>query len=285
MFTAVSRFANPGTTVGDPPAGLEGSPTAEAHTLVRDTRRRLGDLRYSASAPGRATLRLLNEMRDSERGQTGVIVGSGPSLAVTDVSVLEEHPYIVMNRGYRIAEQVSRKPSVLCAHDPDVIRHFREDLGSLDYPVWLTRQSVALVSHSKRIGFLRLQSRWRFATRLGLSIHHGYTAMFWALQAGYHLGWSRALIVGMDHNHSGASQPSAYDRVGAVDTNHYAHDYFPPGMQLKNPVLQGNEYSYALARHAWAADGREIVDCTPAGKCTVFRKSSLEMELSRSPRE
>ncbi|MBM7751588.1 hypothetical protein JOE53_000308 [Microbacterium laevaniformans] len=178
-------------------------------------------------------------------------------------------------------DSYERAPSLICAHDPDVLKHFGAELAALPVPLMVSRDAADLFDRRENVAFLRYQLRWRFAKHLGLSSHHGYTAMFWALQGAYLLGWQKAVIIGMDHNHSSAGAPSAYETTGQVDTNHFDPRYFPQGLSLRNPVLRGNEYSYALARAAWDRAGRDVVDCTIDGKCDIFRKSELAIELGR----
>ena len=48
---------------------------------------------------------------------------------------------------------------------------------------------------------------------------------------------------------------------------------------MGQPDLANSERFYAMARNAFEADGRRILDCTVGGSCTVFEKSRLEEEL------
>src|SRR5690242_5747415 len=56
--------------------------------------------RFSESPTGLTSRDALARLRDSQAGATGVIVCNGPSINKTDLSLLGDAPYILMNRGY-----------------------------------------------------------------------------------------------------------------------------------------------------------------------------------------
>jgi hypothetical protein len=56
------------------------------------------------------------------------------------------------------------------------------------------------------------------------------------------------------------------------DPNHFSGKYFGKGFRWQLPDLEGSERAYRMARAAFEADGRKVVDATVGGKLTVFEK-------------
>ena len=56
------------------------------------------------------------------------------------------------------------------------------------------------------------------------------------------------------------------------DPNHFAPNYFGTGFKWQLPDLKGSERAYRMARQAYEAAGRSVVDATVGGKLTVFPK-------------
>ena len=267
------RFAS--TRYGD---GRVGRLLGRTRTIAGDLRQPFVLGAYERSDLGRSTIALLDSLRGSQAGRVGLIVGNGPSVNITSLSSARELPYILLNRGYLLRDRFDTHPIALCVHDPYVLENFRSELSQLETNLFLPETQVQGLERDGPTAGLRIARRWLFAEHLGLSIHHGHTVTFWGLQVGYLLGWRKAILVGIDHRFAGADRPSRVETAGAADSDHFAVDYFPEGARFLNPNLVASEYSFELAKHAWEAAGREIVDCTPGGALTVFRKSSLEKE-------
>jgi len=113
----------------------------------------------------------------------------------------------------------------------------------------------------------------------------GGTVTFVTLQLAYFLGFSKFVIVGMDHRFSAKGVANATrTRTENEDKDHMHPDYFPKGVAWQLPDLHRSELAYAMARDAFAADGREVIDATVGGACTVFRKDTLESALGKRGR-
>jgi len=93
--------------------------------------------------------------------------------------------------------------------------------------------------------------------------------MFFALQVAFYMGFQQVILVGVDHSFGGSESPSNGDYF----THGYiAHD--TTSLAARN--LRQWELAYELARRAYEADGREVLDATVAGKLQVFRKVAYE---------
>ena len=233
---------------------------------------------YSRSEMGNASLRVLSELKDSQLGETGVIVCNGPSLRETNLDLLQGLPYLLMNRGNLLGDRIAGSPEAVLAHDPKVLEAFVNEIATVDATMVTTVEGAQRTSRGEDLVGLRVSHKWRFATHLRLDSHHGGTVTFWALQLAFHLGWRKVLIIGMDHRYKGAGTPGSVQTAVGESGNHFAEGYIPAGTTVISGDMRANEYSYELARAAFEAHGREVVDCTEGGSCQVFRKSDLATE-------
>ncbi|MGE2724329.1 hypothetical protein [Mycolicibacterium pulveris] len=238
---------------------------------------------FAGSPDGRRSLEIFDALYEQQRGQSGVIVCNGPSLNETDLSLLTDVPYILMNRGYLLADRLPSPPVALCAGAELVLEQYGDEIADLDTTLIIPAEHKHYIKRTDQVAYTALDLRWLFATRIGSSLFPGYTITFLALQLAYHLGWTKASIIGMDHRYSQGGDPRVIATTQGSDPNHFDPNYFGHGSKWKWPALQLNEYSYKLSRAAFEAAGRRVVDCTVNGACEVFAKGDFALELASPP--
>ena len=100
----------------------------------------------------------------------------------------------------------------------------------------------------------------------------GATVTYVAMQLAYHLGFRQVILVGVDHSFTTQGRPHEAVVSHGDDPNHFSPQYFGKGFRWQLPDLETSEIAYRLARRAFEADGREILDATVGGRLTVFPK-------------
>ncbi len=80
------------------------------------------------------------------------------------------------------------------------------------------------------------------------------------------------VLIGVDHNFVTKGKPNTTVVSEGDDPNHFHPAYFGKGFRWQLPDLETSELAYGLAKQAFEADGRQIVDATVGGKLTVFPK-------------
>lgn len=253
-----------------------------AERIVSALRRRVGDIPHrfawnasrGQSAVNRA--RLLDYAADRHRGQRCFILGNGPSLAKMDLRPMAGEWTFGMNRIYLLFEQMGFVPSYYCAANDLVIDQFAQDIAALSMPKFLNWNGRSHFDESDgSLMFLRqaLTLTDFFGRDLRSPICSGGTVTFMALQIAYYMGFQQVVLVGVDHSFVDKGTPNrAVTRTDEADENHFHPDYFPKGSRWQLPDLLRSEQAYRLAREAYEADGREIVDATVGGALQVFEK-------------
>ena len=107
----------------------------------------------------------------------------------------------------------------------------------------------------------------------GQRLHQSITPPFAQRQEGF----QQAVLIGIDHSFVDKGVPNrAETRTAETDENHFHPDYFPKGSRWQLPDLPRSEAAFQLAREAFEADGREIIDATAGGALEVFEKADYD---------
>lgn len=103
-------------------------------------------------------------------------------------------------------------------------------------------------------------------------VYEGSTVTYVAMQIAYYMGFQEVVLIGVDHSFSTQGPKNAEVVSQGDDPNHFHPGYFGKGFRWHLPDLENSERSYRLAKQAFEADGRKIVDATVGGKLQVFEK-------------
>jgi len=93
-------------------------------------------------------------------------------------------------------------------------------------------------------------------------VYEGHTVTFVCLQLAFFMGFRRVGIVGMDHRYEFVGEPNEKLVMTGDDPNHFHPDYFK-GNEWHAPDLVRSEEAYRMAKEAFEAEDRYIVNLTP----------------------
>ncbi len=245
-----------------------------------------------------ASIELLESLRDKHRGETVVIVGNGPSLNDTDLGLLAGVATIGVNGIFYASDRLPEPLTYYVVEDAKV---FAENTAAIKAFECRYKLFPALYRDAfdddeidrTRMGFFR--ANWgfyggntgnrcwpRFSTDAVQRLYCGQSVTIINLQLAYWMGFSRAVLIGMDFSYT---IPSDAVRTGndilsqSDDVNHFHPDYFGKGKTWRDPKLDRVLANYALAREMFAADGREIVNATVGGALELFHRMPLAETL------
>lgn len=221
-----------------------------------------GSITVNTQAPGS-----WRYYKNIHEGETGVIIGNGPSLRDVPLDFLKKYPSFGTNRIYLMD---GFTPSYYCSVNPLVIQQFITDIAQIDAPKFLPApycfDDTCLPLHSSSIVvFSKDASQW---------IHEGHTVTFVCMQIAYYMGFKNILLVGVDHSFKYEGAPNQEMVLDGNDPNHFHPDYFK-GRKWNNPDLARSEHAYKLARAMYESKGRRIINLTPGTKEQVFEHGDL----------
>ncbi|MBW2725560.1 MAG: hypothetical protein JRE71_14335 [Deltaproteobacteria bacterium] len=254
-----------------------------AERVVGALRRRAADLPHrfawnSGRGHSATNQARLLDYADRHRGQRCFILGNGPSLAKMDLRPLAGEWTFGLNRIYLLFDQMQMgfEPSYYCAANDLVLDQFASDIAALSMPKflnWNGRRHFDRADESVLLLRQALGLSDFFGVDLRRPICSGGTVTYLALQVAYYMGFHQVVLIGVDHSFTDKGTPNRTEtRTAELDENHFHPNYFPKGSRWQLPDLPRSEAAYRLAREAFEADGREIIDATAGGALEVFEK-------------
>lgn len=234
------------------------------HTLAR-----------SLSPRWRQSQEDLQSYQELHRGQRCFIIGNGPSLKQTDLSLLRDEYTFGLNRIYLLFPDLGFSTTYLVSVNELVLEQCAAEMKTLTLPKFLTWRARRWFHDDP--GAIFLDSDYTgeetFTTDVTRRVFEGFTVTYVALQLAYYMGFQQAILIGVDHNFQTTGPANTTIVSQGDDPNHFAPNYFGKGFKWQLPDLDGSERAYRLARAAYEHAGRSVLDATVGGKLTIFPKA------------
>ena len=222
----------------------------------------------------RRSMEQLREYRDRHKGERCFIIGNGPSLLRTDLSRLKNEYTFGLNRIYLLFAELGFTTTYLVSVNTLVIEQCADEFMPLTLPKFFTWRGRRWTAADPGVVFLDSDYTQpeTFAADAAGRIYEGCTVTYVALQLAFHMGFERAILIGVDHHFEAQGPPNLEVVSDGSDPDHFHPEYFGKGFRWQLPDLACAERAYRLAREAYEAEGRQVLDATIGGKLTVFPK-------------
>jgi hypothetical protein len=225
----------------------------------------------------RASILRLARFADLHKGQRCFIIGNGPSLQNTDLTRLQGEYTFGMNRIYLLFPRLGFPTTYYLSVNSLVIEQCAEDIRNLPIPKFLSWRSRNLINPTEDTIFLHTTySGPKFALDARGRLWEGATVTYVALQLAYFMGFSKVILIGVDHSFSTKGKPNTTVTSQGNDPDHFDNQYFGKGFRWQLPDLNTSERAYLRARQAYKEAGRDVLDATVGGKLTIFPKIEYE---------
>ncbi len=264
-------------------------PEAAAFGLLRDwfvyeAERRLSKGGGALSRLRRAVVprrvRSLSAFEGRHRGEDCFILGNGPSLNRTDLSLLAGKHCFGLNKIYLMQRRQPLALSYLVSVNPFVVSQSLDEFASLGVTTFLPaercRRGVLRHRHFQPI---RARDRFNFNPRMSGNFGQGHTVTYVALQIAFAMGFERVFLVGVDHSFKQTGSANEIQRMEGADENHFDPGYFQ-GDLWHLADLEASEIAYRIADLEYRRAGRRVFDATVGGKLEVFEKIAFEEAAS-----
>jgi hypothetical protein len=225
----------------------------------------------------RDSVRRLAALKDSHRGERCFLIGNGPSLKQTDLTKLRGEFSIGLNRIFLAFPELGFKTSMLLSVNNLVVEQSAADIQGLGIPTFVAWRARRWLKPADNLYFLyTTYTGPKFAKDITGRLWEGATVTYTALQTAYYLGFKTVILIGVDHNFVTQGKPNETVVSQGDDPNHFHPGYFGKGFRWQLPDLETSERAYRMARQAYEADGRKVLDATVGGKLQVFPKVEYE---------
>jgi hypothetical protein len=216
---------------------------------------------------------MFRNMKDKHHGERCFIIGNGPSLKQTDLSLLNHEYTFGMNRIYLLFEQLGFRTTYFVSVNDYVIEQCANDISKLTMPKFINWSARQYLKSQENVIFLRRsENELSFSIDPSKYIYVGATVTYVAMQIAYYMGFKEIILIGVDHSFETKGEPGKLVTSTGGDPNHFSPNYFGLGFRWQLPDLERSEMAYSLAKEQYEKDGRIILDATVNGKLTVFPK-------------
>ncbi len=219
-----------------------------------------------------ASIKRILALKDKHKGERCFIIGNGPSLNKTDLTLLRNEVTFGSNRIYLLFDEIGFSTTYFLSVNRLVIEQCAHDIESLACPKFIGWHARDLISFTKDMMFLLSRPEMAFHSDITGGVVEGATVTYVAMQIAYYLGFDKVILVGVDHSFTTQGKPHASVTSQGDDPNHFHPQYFGKGFRWQLPDLEASEQAYIMAKEHFEKTGREILDATIGGKLRVFPK-------------
>ena len=217
--------------------------------------------------------RRLRKYQNRYFGKRCFIIGNGPSLKETNMRLLKDEYTFGMNRIFLMFPELGFKTTFLVSVNDLVIEQSVEEFRQVDIPLFVAWRARRWLPPATNLHYLfTTYTGKKFARDATRRLWEGATVTYTCLQLAYYMGFSQAILIGVDHSFSTKGEPNKTIVSEGDDPNHFHPKYFGKGFKWQLPDLDTSEIGYLMARKAYQDADREIVDATVGGKLTIFPK-------------
>lgn len=229
----------------------------------------------------------LETLREQYRGrERAFIIGNGPSLKQTDLSLLKDEVTFCVNGFFLKMPELDWTPSFYVVEDHLVAEDRREAINSLTgptklFPAYLRycldeADDTIFFNHRPRKSY---PHGFDFSENAAKITYAGCTVTFTCMQLAHYLGFKELYLVGVDASYALPKdvEESRDYGVGVLDMqsddpNHFHPDYFGKGYRWHDPQVDKMIEAYREARRVTDASGRPIYNATVGGELEVFER-------------
>lgn len=223
----------------------------------------------------------LKKYQDVYNGKRCFVIGNGPSLKNTDLSLIKDEYTFGMNRIYLAFGEWGFQTSFLVSVNDLVIEQSYSDFCDLNMPKFFSWHSRDLLFPDSQPD---INTHFLYTTYTGPKFNNWITNRFWegatvtyiCLQLAFCMGFSEVYLIGVDHSFNTKGKANQTIVSSGDDPNHFSPEYFGKGFRWQLPDLDTSEVSYLLAYQNYLAAGRQVFDATIGGKLKVFPKVDYE---------
>ncbi|CUH51521.1 6-hydroxymethylpterin diphosphokinase MptE-like protein [Shimia marina] len=217
------------------------------------------------------------------------LIGNGPSLNETDLSMLKDEVTFAVNGFFLKAKDLDWKPTFYLVEDhlvaEDRAPWINEFKGSTKlFPAYLgyafpAAEDTIFYNHRPRKSY---PDGYDFSMEADKITYTGCTVTFSMMQIAAYLGFEEIYLIGVDASYdipADAQEGQDY-AVGVLDmksddTNHFDPDYFGKGFRWHDPQVEKMVEAYSEARRTLEGTGQTIYNATVGGMLEVFERRSF----------
>lgn len=267
---------------------------------LRAARRRFGErlapaLKLPPVTRKTGDMARLEDLRDSRKGQSVLVLGNGPSLQGFDPALLDLYPSIGSNGVYRAFRNWGRSTDYMIIEDVEQAERrgkvFRDTQGPLKLAALYAAHAIPrpwpkdmLFYNARYTPNGGYWDDWGpiFSRDFAGCVWLGNTVTYIALQLAWHLGAKTVYLAGVDFTYGALEQAFGVGKLRVTEDNidlvrqcHFDPEYHKIGDVIGVPDTSKQYRAYQEAERVFREAGREIINLTPNSKLDVFERRDV----------
>jgi hypothetical protein len=244
-----------------------------------------GYLQWQLNRSGRKqALKILGPLKNKFVGCRCVVIGNGPSLRKTNLSLLKNEYTFGLNRIYLLFEELGFETDLLLSMNRFQFQYYGKEMSNVTGLKVFNWKYRRYTSAKEKMAFLppKLTPDFNGDILSGFTPNTG-TVTNLALEVAYFMGFSEIILIGVDFSFLEQGTANTTTVLQGADQNHFTPNYYEPGVVWQLPDYAAQIRGFRAAKKLFDENGRKVVDATVAGKLDIFPKVDFEEYLSKSP--
>jgi hypothetical protein len=236
----------------------------------------------------------LLRLKNRHRGRRCFIIGTGPSLRMSDLDALAARGEICLasNNIFLAFDSTKWRPTYYAVEDTDLAIKSSEKINGLVHcPTLIPKYLLPILGRERNRTCFRLLKRVRPPRRPGCSrnllrgINCGGTITYTLLQIAAWMGINEAYLLGVDFSYDLGNVTPSREYIGLdsyvyetrARRNHFVPQYFKDGQTIVAPDMNSALLAYESAQARSHQRGRmKICNATRGGRLEVFQRVDFD---------
>lgn len=236
----------------------------------------------------REAFKKIRSLKDSFKGKRCFIIGTGPSLTVSDLEMLQNEYTFGTNRIYELFGQTDWRPTFYVNQDADLIKKFSEQIKEVPSQYMFLPIDFKDLFDDDRIHYFVLKhkdyypSKAPFSRDISMHLSQGFTVTYGAIQIAAYLGFKEIYLIGVDHNYSISRDAQGRPIIQSDSKHNYSQGINEYSNPKNLPRTVESTLAFDTAEQVSREMGIRIFNVTRGGKLESFERKQLEEVLNSS---
>lgn len=232
--------------------------------------------------------RYLRKLKGKHIARRCFIIGNGPSLSASDLTVIHEHGEIsfAFNRVFQILSQTSWTPTYYISQDYRMLRNCYKEVEKIQAVEKFIPSELSWYYgiNVKGAHHFHLENpddfhKPMFSENIARCVKNSNTVVFSAIQFAVYMGIKEIYLIGIDHHFSVMrNEGKIITDPGAKD--YFSDDYNKDKEDLYIPNIDISTLTFIAAKDYADSHGIKIFNATRGGKLEVFPRMDFDSIFS-----
>ncbi len=227
-------------------------------------------------------------LKNSFKGKRCFIIGTGPSLTISDLEMLQNEYTFGTNRIYELFDQTDWRPTFYVNQDADLIKKFSERIKEVPSKYLFLPIDFKNLFDDERIHHFVLKhkdyypKKAPFSSDVSRYLSQGFTVTYGAIQIAAYLGFSEIYLLGIDHNYSISRDAKGKPIIQGDSKPNYSQGIKEYSNPKNLPRTVESTLAFDTAEQVSRKMGFRVFNTTRGGKLESFERKKLEEVLNNS---